>query len=137
METSGKNLTKATGQFIVPIIIWVAYYGFLPIKAGPFTRLWIESLLSAVAPYLFLWIISFRLRDKTKLCKVCSVAIFFVTVLVGTINYFQSHNAEEAIKAFLVPFSEVIVIWLLGVFTLIGMVVTLRKRNTIAISEIV
>jgi hypothetical protein len=131
MKIIDKNFTKATGLFITPLIIWVAYYGFLLIKTGVFTELWIESLLSAVVPYLFLWVISFRLPDKAESCKVASVVIFFVTVLVGVIKYFQSHNADEATKMFLVPSFQVAVIWLLGVCTLIGMEVMLRKRNTV------
>ena len=131
MKIMDKNFAKTTGLFIAPIIIWVAYYEFLLIETEASTELWIESLLSAVAPYLFLWVIYFQLPNKVKLCKVANVVIFFVTVLVGVIKYFQSHNADEATKMFLVPAFQVTVIWFLGVYTLIGMEAMLRKYRTI------
>jgi len=52
-------------------------------------------------------------------------------VLAGMIRYFQSQNSEEAIKAFLVTFSQVAVIWVLGVFTLIGIAVIYKRRRTL------
>ncbi len=130
-ENNGKNFAKTTGLFVVPIIIWAAYYGFLLIWTEAFTELWIESLLSAVAPYLFLWVISIRLPNKTKWCKMASVIIFPVTVLAGVIRYFQFRNADKATKIFLVPSFQVAVIWFLGVITFIGMEVMLRKYRTI------
>jgi len=130
-----KNLIKAAGLFIAPIAIGVAYLGFLLIRTGAFTLFWIANVLAAAAPYLFLWIISFRWPDKAKLCKVGSVVIFLLRVLAGIIKYLQSQNSEEAIKAFEVSSSEVVVIWVLGVLTLIGMVVMLIKRNTITTKE--
>jgi hypothetical protein len=131
MKIIDNNFAKTTGLFIVPIIIWVAYYGFLLIETGAFTELWIESLLSTVAPYLFLWVISIRLPNKAKWCKIASVLIFFATVLAGVIKYFQYHNTDEATKMFLVPSFQVAVIWFLGAIAFIGMEVMLRKYRTI------
>lgn len=132
MKTVDKSFNKGTRLFVTPIIIWVAYYGFLLIKASAFTELWIESLLIGVAPYLFLWIISFRLPDKAKLCKVASLIVFFLTVLTCIIKYFQSRDAEEAIKMFLVPFFQAVVIWCLGLITLIGITAMYVKRNSLS-----
>lgn len=131
MKIIDKNFIKATALFIAPIIVWVAYYGFLLIKASAFTELWIESLLIGVAPYLFLWIISSCLPEKAKLCKVASLIIFFLTVVICIVKYFQSRNAEEVIKMFLVPFFQVVVIWCLGLITLIGTTAMYTKRNSL------
>ena len=126
-----ENLTKTTGLFAAPIIIWVSYYSFLLFNAGAFTELWIESLLSAVAPYLFLCVVSIRLPNKANLCKIASVVIFFVTVLAGVVKYFQSHNPDGAKTMFLVPSFQVAVIWFLGVIAFIGMEIMLRKYRKV------
>ncbi|MGA2516701.1 MAG: hypothetical protein ABSG44_09135 [Thermodesulfobacteriota bacterium] len=126
-----KNLINATGLFIAPIILGVAYLCFLLIRTSAFTLFWVADVLAAAAPYVFLWIISLRWPDRAKLCKIASVVIFLLRVLAGIIKYLQSQNSEEAIKAFEISSSEVVVIWVLGVLTLIGMVVMLRKRNSV------
>lgn len=132
MKTIDKSFNKGTGLFIAPIIVWVANYGFLLIMGSAVTELWIESLLMGVAPYLFLWSIFSRLPDKAKLCTVGSLIIFFLTVLTCIIKYFQCRNAEEAIKMFLVPIFQVVVIWCLGLITLIGTTAMYIKRNSLS-----
>ena len=129
MKKVDKSFNRGTRLFLAPIIIWAAYYGFLLIMGNAVTELWMESLLMGVAPYLFLWIISSRLRDKAKLCKVGSLIIFFLTVLTCIVKYFQSRDAEETMKMFLVPSFQAAVIWCLGLITLIGITAMYIRRN--------
>ncbi len=125
-----KNSHRGTLLFVAPIIVWAAYYGFLLIMGNAVSEIWVESLLMGIAPYLFLWIVSSRLPDKAKLCKAGSLIIFLLTVLTCIVKYFRSREAEEAIKMFLIPSFQVVVIWCLGLITLIGMTATYMKRKS-------
>jgi len=114
--------------FIVPVAIWLSFYGLLLINDGSDTKLWITAFLLGAAPYITLWLVAKLIPNVTKLCQVGSIAIFTVTASLVIKLIFFSHNSEEAVGIFLLPFYiAYFILYLVPVLLMAALIRYLRK----------
>jgi hypothetical protein len=70
-----KKYIQKNIYFIVPIALWLAFYGTM-LDSGSFTKLFTIMLIFGVVPYGILWLLSSRFPDKSEICKIGSTVLF-------------------------------------------------------------
>lgn len=124
-----KKYIKTNIYFVVPIALWLAFYGTMIVNGGSFASLFITMLILGILPYGILWLFAARFPDKAGLCKIGSVAIFTATALMAAKYLFFTRNAEEAMGLFVLP---VFALGVIGYFILLlpfaAVIVYLRRR---------
>ncbi len=123
-----KYFTKHNLSFIVPVAIWLLFYGLLLINTGSFTMLWVKASLLGAAPYITLWLIAALIPKVTKLCQIGSIAIFSITTFLVIKYIFFTHNSEQAAGIFFLPFFIAgSMLYIIPVLLMAALIIYLRR----------
>jgi hypothetical protein len=130
MATMKINKMKTNLFFIVPIALWLAFYGIFLIKPSQFSSAFVVLMLLGGLPYGILWIIAARFPDNAGICKVGSIAIFTVTIAIALYFVFFEHNAERAMWGFLfIPVMIIsLILCIVGLLPFAAVIVYIRRR---------
>lgn len=122
------NSIKTNTFFIVPIALWIIFYGLLLIEPSPFSSSFFMLMLVGVIPYGILWLIAARYPAKAGICKIGSVTIFTTTIVLAVKFLFFTHG-EAAIGFLYLPyFVLILIVYLILILPLAAMIIFMRRR---------